>query len=214
MSKISLKRISNEIEGFNNKRNFKKYENSEYFLKFLDNINFNLIHNDYYNENKYYLQIFKNNNYTHMILELRIPQYYPFKPYKVMQIDNINYDHSKYLNYDYSKYLNNVYKKIANKEKEIYKFFFINQYNLNSKFLNLHNDCFCCQSITCLRYWSPNNTCIDIIFEYNEINFIKKYSSELMYKYIKNIYKKLFNETYFNKLSDDLLEKIFNFKIN
>ena len=204
MSKIFLKRISHEIEGFNSKRSLKKYENSEYFLNFLNDINFNLIHNNEYNENKYYLQIFKNTNYTHMILELRIPQNYPFTPYKVMQIDNINYN--------YSKYLNNIYKKIANREKEIYKFFFINQYNLNSKFLNLHSNCFCCESITCPKYWSPGNTCIDIIFEYNEINFIKKYSSELMYKYISNIYKKLLNETFFYKLSDDLLEKIFNFK--
>lgn len=204
MTKIFLKRLRNEIEGFNNKKSLKKYENSKYFLNFLNDINFNLIHNDEYNEHKYYLQIFKNNNYTHMILELKIPQDYPFKPYKVMKTYNIDYN--------YLKYLNNVYKKIANNEKEIYNFFFTNQYNLNSKFLNLNNECFCCHSITCPMYWSPANTCIDIIFEYNEIKFIEKYSSKLMYKYIKNIYEKLLNDTYFNKLSDDLLEKIFNLK--
>jgi hypothetical protein len=202
MSKMCLRRISNEIEGFNNKRHLKKYENSKYFLNFLNDINFNLIYDDKYNENKYYLQLFKNTNYTHMILELRIPKDYPFAPYRVMQIDNINYD--------YLKYLNNVHKKIVNNEKEIYNFFFINQYNLNSKFLNLNTDCFCCHSITCGGFWSPGNTCIDMIFEYNEIKFIEKYSSKLMYKYIKNIYQKLFNESYFSKLSDDLLEKIFN----
>ena len=201
MSKVFLKRINKEIENFFLKKYLEKTNFSNYLINFLDNLNVEIIVSNYGNGDEYFLFI-KNVETDTIFLELKIPESYPFKPYSVVNYNSIFLNKSMYFKknyYDqnykisYSKYMNNIYEKIKHKDKKIYQFFYNNLYNINSRFLNLQkNSCYCCSSIVCNDLWSPSITFNNIIFDHLEIQFIEKYSSNISYKYLFNIYNNLF----------------------
>jgi hypothetical protein len=221
MSKIFLKRINKEIQNFYEKKYLENNNFSNHLMNFLDNLKVEIVIGDYgYNE-KCFLLI-KNILTDTIILELKIPETYPFKPYSVVDynsifLNNSMYFKKNYYNYDqnykisYSKYMNNVYEKIKHKDKKIYQFFYNNLYGIYSRFLNLEkNSCYCCSSIVCNDLWTPSITFNNIIFDHLEIQFIEKYSSNLNYKYLQNIYNRLHTSELFIKLPDELINKILN----
>ena len=190
---VFLKRINKEIEHFNDE----KYILS--ISKPIENI-FSQITLEVINENEsYFLKIYKNNVF---FLELSISSCYPFKPYEIPNIINNN----NLNRISYSKHLNNIYEEVKLLDKKILLFFFKNQYLIESKFLNLDNkSCYCCNSITCPSQWSPSCRIDHVLVEYLEFKFIKKYTSRLQYKYLKNIYNNLFQQ-----LPDEIIINIIN----
>ena len=211
MSSSSLKRINKEIKNFNEKT-YSTNIFSHKLLAFLGNLSLTIIAvntNSNINSNTtndtYFLLI--KNSKNEKLLELKFPEFYPFKPYSVISYDSnaINNEISYY------KYLINVNNKIQTnaKNKNIYKFFYKNLYCLQPYFLNLtNNDCYCCNSITCKDMWSPASTINSIIYEYLEIRFIETYSSENGYKYLCNIYNNLMHNI-LGKLPQEIIEIIF-----
>ena len=71
-----------------------------------------------------------------------------------------------------------------------------------------HNACYCCNSLTCYTNWSPALTLMNVLLEYTEVAFIKKYSKWYNYIYLESIYSCL-NINYFSKLPDEIIEIIF-----
>lgn len=192
---IFLKRIDKELENFNKEKYITKY-NFTSLQNIFKNINVDIIVTSYSNTDKYFLKILKNNKFY---LELSIPSCYPFRPY---EINNFNF----YSNQNYLKSISTLYEKMKNKNKNIYIFFFENQYQIQSKFICLDNkSCYCCNSITCPNNWSPNCRIDHILIEYLELEYIKKYVSDLSYKYLNNIYNNLFL-----KLPDEIIKIILN----
>ena len=212
MSPSSLKRINKEIKNFNEKM-YCSHIFSYNLLAFLGNLNLTIISvntNNNTNKDEYFVLIKNKKNKT--LLELKFPEYYPFKPYSVISYDsNIK---NALLNNEisYYKYLINVGNKIQARNKNIYKFFFINLYSYEPYFLNLSkNDCYCCNSITCKNMWSPASTINSVIYEYLEIRFIETYSSEKGYNYLCNIYNNLMHNI-LGKLPQEIIETILDFK--
>jgi len=210
MSPSSLKRINKEIQNFNEKT-YSTNIFSHKLLEFLGTLNLTIISvktNNNSNNDEYFLLI--KNSKNKKLLELKFPEYYPFKPYSVISYDsNIK---NNLLNYEisYYKYLINVNNKLQlnAKNKNIYKFFYKNLYSYQPYFLNLSkNDCFCCNSITCKNMWSPASTINSIIYEYLEIRFIETYSSEIGYSYLCNIYNNLMYNI-LGKLPEEIIETI------
>ena len=214
MSPSSLKRINKEIKNFNEKT-YNTNIFSHKLLAFLENLNLTIISvntnnntNNNSNNDEYFLLI--KNSKNKKLLELKFPEYYPFKPYSVISYDsNIKHD-LPYNDISYYKYLINVNNKLQlnTKNKDIYKFFFKNLYSYEPYFLDLSkNDCFCCNSITCKNMWSPASTINSIIYEYLEIRFIETYSSEKGYNYLCNIYNNLMYNI-LGKLPQEIIETI------
>jgi len=217
MSPSSLKRINKEIQNFNEKT-YSTNIFSHKLLTFLGNLSLTIIVSNSYsnsnsnsysntinNSNDEYFLLIKNSK-NEKLLELKFPEFYPFKPYSVISYDSnaINNEISYY------KYLINVNNKIQKnaKNKNIYKFFYKNLYSYEPYFLNLtNNDCYCCNSITCKDMWSPASTINSIIYEYLEIRFIETYSSEIGYNYLCNIYNNLMHNI-LGKLPQEIIEII------
>ena len=221
MSPSSLKRINKEIQNFNEKT-YSTNIFSHKLLTFLGNLSLTIIVSNSYsnsysnsnnnsysnsinNSNDEYFLLIKNSK-NEKLLELKFPEFYPFKPYSVISyVSNaINNEISYY------KYLINVNNKIQKnaKNKNIYKFFYKNLYSYEPYFLNLtNNDCYCCNSITCKDMWSPASTINSIIYEYLEIRFIETYSSEIGYNYLCNIYNNLMHNI-LGKLPQEIIEII------
>jgi ubiquitin-protein ligase len=199
---VFLKRINKEIENFNDKKYISLVSEP------IENI-FSQITLEVINENEsYFLKIYKNNKF---FLELSISSCYPFKPYEIANIINNIYYNKININNNlnrisYSKHLNNIYEQVKLLDKKILLFFFENQYLIESKFLNLdHKSCYCCNSITCPSQWSPSCRIDHLLVEYLEFKFIKKYTSRLQYKYLKNIYNNLLQQ-----LPDEIIISIIN----
>lgn len=218
MPKIFLKRINKEIENFNNKNYLSNNNNfSNYLITFLDNLNVEIVISDYdkYGYADKYFLLIKDLQTNKLFLQIQIPETYPFKPYSVINYNNIFLKSNKNLltnsvNLCYAKYMNNVYEKIKYKNKDIYKFFYKNLYGIESRFLNLQkNNCYCCASITCNDIWSPSITFNNLIFDHIEIQFIETYSSDIGYKYLCSIYN--FNNELYQKLPQEIYEKIFQY---
>jgi hypothetical protein len=213
MSKIFLKRINKEISNFNEKKYLEKNNYSDYLLKFLNYLFIENIVCNYGEKDKYFLTI--TNLQTNLLfLELEIPEHYPFKPYNVVNYSSLFiYKVSVYSNninnkISYSQYMNKIYEKIKYKNKNVYKFFYKTLYGIEPKFLNLkNNDCYCCSSIVCSNLWSPKITFNNLIFEQLELVFIEKYSSNLAYAYLLNIYNNLYNNIYI-KIPNEILDNL------
>jgi hypothetical protein len=212
MSPSSLKRINKEITNFNEKT-YGTNIFSQKLLAFLGNLTLTIItvnsnsnnSNSNNSNNDEYFLIIKNSK-NKQILQLKFPEFYPFKPYSVISYDSnaINNEISYY------KYLIDVGNKIQDKSKNknIFKFFYKNLYCLQPYFLDLSkNDCYCCNSITCKNMWSPASTINSIIYEYLEIRFIETYSSKTGYKYLSNIYNNLIHNI-LGKLPEEIIETI------
>jgi hypothetical protein len=210
MSPTSLKRINKEIQNFNEKT-YSTNIFSHKLLAFLGNLSLTIISvntNNNSNNEEYFLLI--KNSKNKKLLELKFPEYYPFRPYNVISYDSNVKQDLPHNEISYYKYLINVNNKLQlnTKNKNIYKFFFKNLYSYQPYFLDLSkNDCFCCNSITCKNMWSPASTINSIIYEYLEIRFIETYSSEKGYNYLCNIYNNLmFNVL--SKLPEEIIETI------
>ena len=187
---FSMRRVKKEIENFQIKKN--TYEIK--IFNFFDKLHFDFINVN----NKKYLVIY----YTHLDIftQLEITQNYPFKPY------NVVYFNSKY-KVPYLNNLNNLTGLFNNKEMNIYSFFFKCLYSINPKFLNLNkNECYCCKSLMCTNEWCPSFTFTNLLLELIEVKFIECYSSNLSYRYIKNIY-----DTMFLKLPPDVIFHLIDF---
>jgi len=210
MSPSSLKRINKEIKNFNEKT-YSTNIFSHKLLAFLGNLNLNIISvktNNNSNNDEYFLLI--KNSKNKKLLELKFPEFYPFKPYSVISYDSNIKNNLLHNEISYYKYLINVNNKLQlnAKNKNIYKFFFKNLYSYQPYFLDLSkNDCYCCNSITCKNMWSPASTINSIIYEYLEIRFIETYSSEIGYTYLCNIYNKLMYNI-LGKLPQEIIETI------
>lgn len=184
------KRINREIE---------KYT---YIMQKKLNTNCNIyLYNDDYNfkTKNYILSLYKNNNINDTLLQLYIPNDYPFKPYKVKDatINNIFVQ-------NYLKYLSNLSIDLKKINKNIlYNYVLI--YNKIKPYILL-SECMCCQSISCSTKWSPSRTFIDFVDEYIEIstiNIILEYNIE-----------KIWQETTLSTLNNDVLQIILNYCID
>ena len=186
---FSLRRVQKEIENFKAKKNTHK-------LNFFDNLKFEILSQN----NKNYLMIY--DKYLNLFTQLEITQSYPFKPYNVIYLNLNN-------SLPYLHNLNNLTGLFKNRDKMIYILFFKCMFSINPKFLNLDkNDCYCCKSLMCTNEWCPSFTFTDLLLEQLEIRFMKCYSSNLGYRYIKNIYDKLFF-----KLPNDIIPNLIKYLI-
>lgn len=184
-----FKRINREIE-----KNHNILQN-----KFNSDYNIYLYNDDYsFKTRNYILNIYKNNNIHDSILELYVPNDYPFKPYRVKQAvigENIIKN--------YLKYLSNLSIIIKKHNKDIL-YYYVSIYNkIKPEILFL--ECMCCESITCSTKWSPSRTFIDFIDEYIEIlgiNIILKYNFE-----------NIWNKTRLSTLNQDVLNIILDYCI-
>ena len=203
MPSIALKRINKEIQNYNEKAYL---TNNVNFLKpllsYLAGLTLEIRTMNSSNTDEYFLLVKDTNN--KQILQLKYPEYYPFKPYSVL-----SYKSSIMKNeMSYYKYLIAIGNKLKHKDKNIYKFFFRNLYGHEPLFLNLNsNDCYCCNSVTCVNLWSPALTINSIILEQLEIRFIESYCSEIGYSYLSAIYNNLMN-TVLGKLPDEIINAI------
>ena len=151
-----------------------------------------------FQNNKHYLMIY--DKYLNLFTQLEVTQNYPFNPYNVINFNSKN-------KVPYLNNLNNLTEIFKNRDKIYYIFFFRCMYSLNPKFLNLNKqECYCCKSMMCKNEWCPSFTFINLLLELIEVKFIECYSSNLSYRYIKNIYDKLFV-----KLPDELIINYFLF---
>ena len=186
---MSIKRINNEL---------KRIEN--YLL--INNLNISF-END---NDRRVVYIFENSK---LIMDIHIPNDYPFKPYNINLIKHYKYtrqfqdDRCIHIHdtINYNKWLSNI--KIIN--NNYHKLFMTNLLGNNFNISN-HSCCFCCSSITCASNWNPALTLEKGIIEYKKFLIYKLYSSPLMINYLEKLYNNLFP-----KLSDDLKEKIFSF---
>jgi hypothetical protein len=183
---FSLRRVQKEIENFKAKKDTRQ-------LNFFDNFKFEILSQN----NKNYLMIY--DKYLNLFTQLEVNQCYPFKPYNVIYLRFKN-------NLPYLNNLNNLTELFKNRDKIIYIFFFKCIYSISPRFLSLDkNECYCCKSLMCTNEWCPSFTFINLLLEQLEIKFMESYSSNLSYRYIKNIYDKLFF-----KLPPDIVLNIFN----
>jgi len=189
---FSLRRVNKEIENF--KIKIKKNTYPLKILNFFNNLKFEISSN----ENKNYLMIY--DKYLNLFSQLEINQSYPFKPYNVVYFNSKN-------RVPYLKNLNNLTEIFKKRDTEMYAFFYKCMYLSDPKLLNLKKfECYCCNSLMCTNEWCPSFTFTNLLFELLEIKFIECYSSNIGYRYIKNIHDKLFI-----KLSDDLILHIIKF---
>jgi len=186
---MSIKRINNEL---------KRIEN--YLL--INNLNISFENNN----DRRVVSIFENSK---LIMDIHIPNVYPFKPYNINLIKQYKYTRQFNDNrcihihdtINYNKWLSNI--KIIN--NNYHKIFMSNLLGNNFTISN-NSCCFCCSSITCGSIWNPALTLEKGIIEYKKFLIYKLYSSPLMINYLEKLYNNLFP-----KLSDDLKEKIFSF---
>ena len=214
MSPSSLKRITKEVQNFNEKTYCSNIF-SHKLLAFLGNLSLTIIavnsnsNSNSNTTNDEYILLIKNSK-NKKLLELKFPEYYPFNPYSVISYESNVINNLPHYEISYYKYLINVNNKIQHKSKDknIFKFFYKNLYCLQPVFLDLSNiDCYCCNSITCRNMWSPASTINSIIYEYLEIRFIETYSSENGYSYLCNIYNNLIHNI-LGKLPQEIIETI------
>ena len=207
MPSIALKRINKEIQNYNEKT----YYNTAYskaLLSYLDGLRLEIRIMTIANKDTYFLLIKDAKN--EQILQLTYPEYYPFKPYSVLSYKSKIMKNIYVANeMSYYKYLIAVGNKLKHKDKNIYAFFYRNLYGREPLFLNLNNnDCYCCNSVTCLNLWSPSLTINSIIYEQLEIQFIESYCSEIGYSYLSAIYNNLMH-TVLGKLPDEIISALF-----
>lgn len=208
MPSIALKRINKEIQNFNEKN----YYNtlilySKALLDYLASLSLEIYVLNNANKDEYFLLIKDAKN--EQILQLAYPEYYPFKPYSVLSYKSkIMQNICSYNNKSYYKYMITVSNAIKHKDKNIYAFFYRNLYGCEPLFLNLNNnDCYCCNSVTCLNLWSPALTINSIILEQLEIRFIETYCSDNGYKYLSAIYNNLLH-VILGKLPEEIIKII------
>ena len=206
MPSISLKRINKEIQNYNEKT----YLNtifSKALVHYLASLRLEIIVMNIANKDEYFLLV--NNSKNKQILQLKYPEYYPFKPYSVISYKSkIMKNICSYNEKSYYKYLIAIGDKIKHRDKNIYIFFFTNLYAYEPIFLNLNkNDCYCCNSVTCQNMWYPSLTVNSIILEQLEAQFIESYCSENGYKYLSNIYNYLLH-VILGKLPDEIIKTI------
>lgn len=145
------------------------------------------------------LSINKNRDFYNSCIVLKVPNDYPFKPYKVLEIQINNNKINNYL-----KYIGDLSLKIKKLDKDILYNYFVIYNKVKPKIL--YSDCMCCNSISCSIYWSPSKTFVDIINEYLEI---------LTIVMIMNIdFTTIWQETRLSILNQDIIEIILDYCID
>lgn len=203
MPSIALKRINKEIQNYNEKTYLTYNANfSKPLLSYLAGLTLEISTMNISNKDEYFLLVKDTNN--KQILQLKYPEYYPFKPYSVL-----SYKSSSIANeMSYYKYLISIDNKLKHKDINIYKFFYRNLYGHEPLFLNLNsNECYCCNSVTCVNLWSPSLTINSIILEQLEIRFIESYCSNIGYRYLSAIYNNLMHKV-LGKLPEEIISAI------
>jgi len=184
---MSIKRINNEIKRI------------EPFLT-LNNLSISF---DRDNERNI-VSIFQNDK---LIMDMYLPNDYPFKPYNINLIKNYKYKRQFqddrciqiHDTINYNKWLSNI--KIINNN---YHRLFMSNLLGNNFTISNNSCCFSCSSITCGSNWNPALTIEKGIIEYKKFLIYKLYSSPLMINYLEKLYNNLFP-----KLPNDLKEHIF-----
>lgn len=204
ISPLVIKRTNKELEYFieknyindNIKNNIKNLYSNLNFIPYIENKT---------NNNSYHIQIIDKSKNNDLIIDLKYPSDYPFKPPKI-------YNFSLSKNISYHRYIvNNVMKKMNKYTdyRDILRFYYKVYYEMNSIFLNRSCKCFCCNSLTCYGNWNPGLQIRNIINEYNEINFIHENSKIKNYIINKNIYLHIVSKLLKNNY--DCLEHILSF---
>ena len=216
MVHISLKRVNKELDDFYNEKYFSNYsKNIQNYLR-LFHIQVYIINNsnDNSNDNSEYFNLnITNKNSNKTILECRIPNSYPFKPYFITYFKKFNNNNNNNNNIGYHKYLSLINSK-NNKiyDNKVLSFFYKLQYNIEPRFLNLSStDCFCCSSITCSHNWTPSFKIDNILLEYLEAQFIINYNQPYSYLNLLNTYNGLFELFDFYKLPNEIIEIILSY---
>ena len=114
-----------------------------------------------------------NNKTNNLIIQITIPNDYPFKPYNIFLLDN-HYNLESYNKWcskliDYKLLDQNIIDKQQFLDNIFYQWAFASiRYPLFKKYLNIpyQGICYCCDSIICSGKWSPSYTMVDILCEY------------------------------------------------
>tara|TARA_Y100000389_G_C17454692_1_gene517301 strand:- start:116 stop:742 length:627 start_codon:yes stop_codon:yes gene_type:complete len=198
-TQIFIKRINKEIEDITTNKYSSFY--SDGINKFFNNLKFSINPVEYFKNNKYYLQILKNNNFY---FELNVPCDYPFRPYNICK-------HLFSTNYSYISYLGTLTRSIKSLDENVLYFFYVINYLQYPKFINSNDICYCCSSLLCFKNWCVSSKLSELLLEFHEIEFITNYiKNNELYKEHKIIYNDLF-ENHFNKLPDEIIYKILNY---
>lgn len=145
------------------------------------------------------LSINKNTNFYNSCIVLKVPNHYPFQPYKVLEIQINNNSINNYL-----KYIADLSVKIKKLDKDILYNYLVIYNKIKPRIL--YSDCMCCNSLSCSNNWSPAKTFIDIINEYLEISTIVM---------IINIdFTKIWQKTRLSILNQDIIEIILDYCID
>ncbi len=201
MSSMSLKRVNKELEFFY-KRNYVNINENKNLVNFLDSIKIYTFMYKHPNINQENLHIIIEKDYKSLI-EYRVPNDYPFKPFQIIKHNFTKLEWNKFLNV-----LCEHVKKVNN-QKILYFFLKIQlgKWPLFLNYENKNNKCFCCTSYNCPINWSPKlkiNNCLE---EYIEVEFINKFVKKYNNKLLMSIYNN-FLECY--KLPEELFEIIVN----
>jgi len=215
-SKISIKRINNEIKYFNEKKYLTNDEFPDSIIQFFENLDFYMKYNDLHDiyhglnyrncdEDAVHLKIFYNENF---LVDLKIPTDYPFRSFNISKHHMCN-------NVNFNSHINKLSNLTNALDKNILQFFYIIQYGIKPRLINVlekNTKCYCCSSITCDKNWSPGRRICDFLLEYNELMFIDKNTKKKTYKSIHATYTAL-HALYFHKLPVEIMEHIFHYLI-
>ena len=199
------KRLNKELNNYNNRQYYQLFSNSTHIINFFDSLKLDLYTLDTNIDIEYPLKLIVSQQpKSKIILELKVPKYYPFKPFSIITFNfkkpnNISY-------YQYISGLNDSKQKIY--DTKILKFFFSIQYQIKPRFLSLEErDCFCCHSLTCSQNWNPSLLINQLLIEYLEMKFISQYNQTYSYLQLNNLYEQLFI-LYFGRLPTEILDNI------
>lgn len=215
---LIIKRTNKELEYFI-KKEYLNDNISERLKQIYSELTFTpYIQNSYNNNNTYHIKIMRNiaknenlakngnSEENEVVLDLLIPNNYPFIPAKVHDFDLSQ----NYMNY--SRFLVNV---VMNKmerfteNKEIMSFYYSVLFEKNALLVN--SSCFCCSSYGCANNWNPGLRINNFVQEYYEAKFILENSSIKNYILNKHCYDKIVKE--YLKDNYDILNHIIGFII-
>ena len=119
MPSIALKRINKEIQNYNEKAYYATSDGfSKPLLSYLEGLTLEISIMNISNKDEYFLLIKDTNN--KQLLQLKYPEYYPFKPYSVLgYTSSIMKNGCIYNEMSYFKYLISVSNAIKHRDKNI-----------------------------------------------------------------------------------------------
>ena len=200
MSRMSIKRINKELEYFL-ERKYVLDDILENLRNIYNNIKIDtfIITRGYNDEDNLHIEITKNNK---SLIECRVPNDYPFKPFTIIK--------HNFSELGWNNYLNKLHNNTKTIDSKILYFFYTIQFGKKGIFLTYENKnfkCYCCSSYSCPINWNPGLGIKNLVEEYLETEFICKYVKKYNNKMLMNIYNH-FLEYY--KLPEEIFELIVN----